>query len=90
MKILFIVITIITFIIFMVEGIIHYNFGIKNCKEKVSHETSFNSFNFFGFQIEIPKKKDLLIMAIIIIITASTTKLVKRYIINYHLNQNDK
>jgi hypothetical protein len=53
--------TALTFIIFMIEGIIHYNSGIKICKEKVSHETPFNTLNFFGFQIEIPKKKDLLI-----------------------------
>jgi hypothetical protein len=74
----------------MIEGIIHYNSGIKNCKEKVSLETPFNTLNFFGFQIEIPKKKDLLIMAFTILITASASGLLNAYLIKYHLNQNDK
>ncbi len=90
MKVLFIVITLITFFIFFIEGLIHYNSGIKS-KNCIGQEYNQEiKFNFFGHQFNIPEKKDILLMCFTILIFSSITGLLTAYIIKHHLNAKDK
>ncbi len=87
MKILFIVITIITFFIFFIEGLIHYNAGLKVVKdENIVHKPIFVFKLFDGFEIEVPDKKELLYMAFTVLVFSSIAGLLNAYVIKYHLN----
>lgn len=86
MKVLFIIITIITFFIFFIEGLIHYNEGIKDNKDtNIKHDPIFIFKLFNGYEIEIPHKKELLVMAFTILIFSTIAGLLNTYIIKYHL-----
>ncbi len=86
MKILFIVITIITFCVFMIEGLIHYNSGYSKCKNVVNVENHFKIKLFSNFEIDIPEEKEILFMSINILIFSSIVGLLNAYIIKHHLN----
>jgi hypothetical protein len=89
MKVLFIVITIITFIIFLIEGIIHYNVGLKKCNgtNDIYQENSSKTIKLFGYiEFEIPEKKEILLMSLTVLIFSSIAGLLNAYIIKYHLS----
>ena len=90
MKVLFIIITLITFFIFFIEGLIHYNTGIKSKKCIGQEYNQEIKFNFFGHKINIPEKKDILLMCFTILVFSSITGLLTAYIIKHHLNAKDK
>jgi hypothetical protein len=90
MKVLFIVITLITFLIFLIEGVIHYNVGVKSniCESEESKPKY--KINFFGNQVEIPEKKEVMLMCLTVLIFSSINGLLTAYIIKHHLNSSDK
>lgn len=88
MKVLFIVITIITFFIFFIEGLIHYNAGLKVVKEENFKDKHIFVFKLFGgFEIEVPDKKELLYMAFTVLVFSSIAGVLNSYVIKYHLNR---
>ncbi len=90
MKVLFIVITLMTFFIFFIEGVIHYNVGLKsNICESEEYKPRYK-INFFGHQVEIPEKKEVMLMCLTVLIFSSINGLLTAYIIKHHLNSSDK
>ncbi len=86
MKVLFIVITLITFLIFMIEGVLHYNVGLKNNKNCNQEQNK----NIKILNYVIPEKKEILMMSITVLIFSSVSGLLTAYVIKHHLNENDK
>jgi hypothetical protein len=80
MKTLFILITFITFIIFFMEALIHFNIG-KNGGNK-THEYIRVSDNI---KIHVPDKDEMLEIFITVFIFSSISGLVSSYIIHNHL-----
>ena len=80
MKTLFILITLITFIIFFVEALIHFNIG-KNGGNK-THEYIRVSDNI---KMHVPDKNEFFEIFITVLIFSSISGLVSSYFIHYHL-----
>lgn len=80
MKTIFILITFITFIIFFMEALIHFNIG-KNGETK-SHKYIDISDNI---KIHIPDKNEILGIFITVLIFSSISGLLSAYLIKYHL-----
>lgn len=80
MKTLFIVITFITFIIFFMEAIIHFNIG-KNGKNK-SHKYIKVSDQI---KIHIPDKNEFFDIFKTVLFFSSLTGILSAYIIKHHL-----
>lgn len=80
MKTLFILITFITFIIFFIEALIHFNIG-KNGVNK-THEYIRVSDDI---KIHVPDKNEFFEIFITVLIFSSVSGLVSSYVIKYHL-----
>lgn len=83
MKVLFIVITFVTFIIFFMEALIHFNIG------KGADKTKTPSHKFIrisdDIKIHIPDKYELIEIVITVLIFSSISGLTSSYIIKRHL-----
>lgn len=80
MKTLFILITFITFIIFFMEALIHFNIG-KNGGNK-THEYIRVSDEI---KIHVPDKDEMFEIFITVLIFSSISGLLSSYVIKYHL-----
>jgi hypothetical protein len=80
MKTLFILITFVTFIIFFMEALIHFNIG-KNGVNK-THEYIRVSDDI---KMHVPDKDEILEIVITVLIFSSISGLLSSYIIKYHL-----
>ncbi len=80
MKTLFILITFITFIIFFMEALIHFNIG-KNGVNK-THEYIRVSDDI---KMHVPDKDEIFEIFITVLIFSSISGLLSSYIIKYHL-----
>jgi len=80
MKTLFILITFITFIIFFVEALIHFNIGKNGVNKK--HEYIRVSDDI---KMHVPDKNEFFEIVITVLIFSSINGLVSSYIIHYHL-----
>jgi len=80
MKLQFLIITLITFTIFFIEALIHYNFGINSEK---SHKT-IQLWN--GYYLHIPSILEAAHISLIVFIFASITGYISAYIIHHHLD----
>ena len=83
MKFLFIIITFVTSIIFLIEALIHFNIG------KGVVKTKFPSHKFIqisrNIKIHIPDKTEFIEIFLTVLIFSSISGLVSSYIIKYHL-----
>jgi len=73
----FIIITIITFILFFVEGLIHFNMGV-NCTNLQKHKTINISKNIF---IHIPDLQEAFYMGITVLLFSSLSGFVSSFFI---------
>ena len=80
MKTLFILITLITFIIFFMEALIHFNIG-KNGGNKTHEYIQVSD----DIKIHVPDKNEFFEIFITVLIFSSITGLLSSYIIKYHL-----
>ena len=80
MKTLFILITLITFIIFFMEALIHFNIG-KNGGNKTHEYIQVSD----DIKIHVPDKNEFFEIFITVLIFSSISGLLSSYIIKYHL-----
>jgi hypothetical protein len=80
MKVIFIVITFITFIIFFMEALIHFNIG-KNGKHKTHEYIKVSD----QIKIHIPDKNEFFEIFTTVLFFSSMTGLLSAYIIKHHL-----
>ena len=80
MKTLFILITFITFIIFFMEALIHFNIG-KNGGNKTHEYIRISD----DIKMHVPDKNEFFEIFITVFIFSSISGLLSSYIINYHL-----
>lgn len=73
----FLVITIITFTLFFLEGLIHFNMGV-NCMNQQKHQTINLTKNLF---IHIPDLKEGMYMAITVLVFSSLSGFLSSYFI---------
>jgi len=79
MKWKFIVITSITFALFFLEAILHYNLG-KTSEVPIA-------YNIAGKTIYLPNWGEVLHIAVFVLIFASITGFLTAYIIHHHLDE---
>ena len=92
MKILFLIITLITFVIFYIEALIHFNIGknISDCdsynyaSESIKHNYIYilNS----TIRIHIPTYEELIKIGLIVLVFSSISGIISAGIIKYHLS----
>jgi hypothetical protein len=80
MKTIFIVITFITFVIFFMEALIHFNIG-KNGKHKTHEYVKVSD----QIKIHIPDKNEFFEIFTTVLFFSSMTGLLSAYIIKHHL-----
>lgn len=80
MKTLFILITLITFIIFFVEALIHFNIGKNGGNKK--HEFIQVSDDI---KMHVPDKNEFFEIFITVLIFSTISGLLSSYVIHYHL-----
>ena len=80
MKTLFILITLITFIIFFMEALIHFNIG-KNGGNRTHKYIQVSD----DIKIHVPDKNEFFEIFITVLIFSSVIGLASSYIIHYHL-----
>jgi len=80
MKTLFILITLITFIIFFMEALIHFNIG-KNGGNRTHKYIQVSD----DIKIHVPDKNEFFEIFITVLIFSSISGLLSSYIIKYHL-----
>jgi hypothetical protein len=73
----FLIITIITFSFFFIEGLIHFNMGI-NCMNEQKHKTINLSKNIF---IHVPDLKEGMYMATTVLLFSSISGFLSSYLI---------
>jgi hypothetical protein len=73
----FLIITIVTFTLFFLEGLIHFNMGV-NCTNQQKHKTINLNKNIF---IHIPDLKEALYMGITVLFFSSLTGFISSYFI---------
>lgn len=81
MKILFIIITFITFILFFMEAIIHFNIGKKTITKPQKHK--FITI-YKGLVIHIPDRIEFVKIFLTVLLFSSISGVVSAYIIKYH------
>lgn len=80
MKTLFILITFITFIIFFMEALIHFNIG-KNGGNKTHKYITVSD----DIKIHVPDKNELFEIILTVFIFSSISGILSAYVIKYHL-----
>jgi hypothetical protein len=85
MKIIFLIITLITFTIFFIEAFIHFNIG-KNGNDCVSSENHkyVNLLNS-NIKIHIPNKNEIINIGFTVLSFSLISGIISSYIIKYHL-----
>ena len=73
----FLIITIITFILFFLEGLIHFNMGV-NCMNQQKHQTINLTKNLF---IHVPDLKEAIYMGITVLLFSSLSGYLSSYFI---------
>ncbi len=86
MKILFALITIITFFLFFIEAFIHFNIGKKSVSYKITKKHNFiNIANLFT--IHIPDKSEFIQIFVTVLLFSIISGFFSSYIIKYVLNR---
>jgi hypothetical protein len=86
MKILFALITLITFFLFFIEALIHFNIGKKSRNENQPQTHNFlNISNFFS--IHIPDKSEFIRIFVTVLFFSTISGFSSSYIIKYVLNK---
>lgn len=84
MKVLFIIITFITFLLFLIEALIHFtigkNGGIHEKPQKHKYIRLFDTI-----KIHIPDKKEFFHIFITVLIFSTISGLISSYVIKYHI-----
>lgn len=87
MKLIFLIITLITFTIFFIEALIHFNIGKNgndcNNLENEKHKY-FDIFNSV-IKIHIPTYYELVKISLIVLFFSVISGIISSYIIKYHL-----
>ena len=78
----FILITIVTFVIFLMESLIHFSIGKKGNNSK--EHKYINIYNIF--KIHIPDKKELIKILITVTFFSLLSGICSSLIIHYHIN----
>lgn len=101
MKIVFVIITLITFGLFFIEAIVHYNEGrvemsklskkaLSECIGEFDTQTDFDNFSRYfglpgGMKIYIPENKELVKLLFTIIFFSAINGLISTFVISLHL-----
>ena len=83
MKIIFIAITFITFTLFFMEALIHFNIGKKAGKQPKTHKYI---EIYKGTMIHIPDKHEFVKLFFTVLFFSTISGLLSAYIIKYHIN----
>ena len=85
MKLLFIVITFITFVLFFIEALIHFTIGkIGGINKEPKSHKYINVFN--GLTIHIPDKTEFVHIFITVLFFSIISGLISTYVIKHHLD----
>lgn len=85
MKIIFLIITLITFTIFFIEALIHFNIGKNNsdCLDSENH-TNINLISKY-IKIHIPNYNELIKIVLTVLFFSILSGIISTSIIKYHL-----
>jgi hypothetical protein len=86
MKILFVLITLITFFLFLFEALIHFNIGKKSRNEKLTKTHKFINISNL-FTIHIPDKSEFFGIFVTVLLFSSISGFFSSYIIKYVLKR---
>jgi hypothetical protein len=85
MKIIFLIITLITFTIFFIEALIHFNIGKNgnNCIDSKNHK--YLSLLDSNIKINIPSNNEIIHISLTVLLFSIISGIISSYVIKYHL-----
>lgn len=91
MKIIFLIITLITFVIFFIEALIHFNIG-KNgydyeCddNQNKSEKPNYININYYGILFHIPNYGEFIKISLTVLFFSIISGIISTLIIKYHI-----
>lgn len=93
MKIIFLTITLITFIIFFMEALIHFNIGKNALKETSNYECVNNKYEnhnyilFYNIRLHIPTYQEFIEISFTVLLFSILSSIISTMIIKYHITK---
>jgi hypothetical protein len=95
MKIIFLIITLITFVIFFIEALIHFNIGkngndydyncVCNYDENKSNKHNYISFNDYSIKLHIPDYNEFIKISLTVLFFSIISGIISTLLIRYHV-----
>lgn len=93
MKIIFLIITLITFVIFFIEALIHFNIGkngndynyICNYDENISKKHNYININDYGIKLHIPDYNEFIKISLTVLFFSIISGSISTLLIRYHI-----